>query len=75
MEIRSHIKHNDCGNEFIVMTSNFLKGRGCPNCKGKRISMVKIKIYNEFVKRVYQLVGNEYKVIGSYEKARKKILM
>lgn len=51
------MKHNDCGNEFIVTSSNFLKGKGYPKCKGKRISMVKTKTHNEFVERVFQLVG------------------
>ncbi|EOP32810.1 hypothetical protein [Bacillus cereus] len=69
------MRHNNCGNEFTVMPSNFLGGKGCPKCKGKRISMAKTKTHDEFVERVFQLVGNEYKVIGSYEKARKKILM
>lgn len=73
--VHVNMRHNDCRNEFTVTPSNFLKGRGCPKCKGKRISMVKTKTHNEFVERVFQLVGNEYKVIGSYEKARKKILM
>lgn len=73
--IHVQMRHNDCGNEFTVMPSNFLKGKGCPKCKGKRISMAKTKTHDEFVERVFQLVGNEYKVIGSYEKARKKILM
>ncbi|HHX7191427.1 hypothetical protein P9Z94_29415 [Bacillus thuringiensis] len=51
------MKHTICGNEFIVTPSNFLKGRGCPKCKGKRISMLKTKTHNEFVERVFQLVG------------------
>lgn len=51
------MKHTICGNEFIVTPSNFLKGRGCPKCKGKRISMVKTRTHNEFVERVFQLVG------------------
>ncbi|RWQ73369.1 hypothetical protein DR116_0014845 [Bacillus cereus] len=51
-----------CGNEFIVTPSNFLKGRGSPKCKGKRISMVKTKTHNEFVERVFQLVGMAIKL-------------
>ncbi|MEW4131771.1 hypothetical protein [Bacillus thuringiensis] len=37
--------------------------------------MVKTKTHNKFVESIFQLVGHEYKVIGSYEKARNKILM
>lgn len=37
-------------------------------CRGR-----KRKTHDEFVKEVYDLVGNEYTVVGKYEKAREKI--
>ena len=69
------MKHNHCGNEFDVMPSNFLRGKGCPNCKGKKISEKKTHTHNQFVERVFELVGDEYKVLGTYERARKKVLI
>lgn len=73
--IHVKMRHNDCGYEFDIMPSNFLRGRECPNCKGEKISKKKTHSHNEFEERVFELVGDEYKVLGTYERARKKILM
>lgn len=56
------IKHNYCGSEVDVFPNNFLKGLGCPRCTGyyKRT-------HSEFVDEVYQLEGDNYKVVGEYK--------
>ncbi|WLV25850.1 hypothetical protein QR721_06515 [Aciduricibacillus chroicocephali] len=68
------MKHNYCGYNFDVMPSNFLRGRRCPSCKGEKISKKKTHTHTDFIKRVYELVKDEYKVLGTYERARKKYL-
>jgi len=63
--INSHdkvlVKHKICGYEYPVSFNKFLMGRRCPKCSGK------IKGTTEnFKKAVYNLVGNEYTVLGEY---------
>ena len=58
-----NIKHNICGNEYRVIPNNFFRGRRCPFCNGNN---AKQKNTEQFKKEVYDLVGNEYEVIGDY---------
>lgn len=69
------VKHNKCGHVYYVTPSNFLRGRRCPNCKGKRISNSKTRDTEYFKNKVAELVGKEYTVIGEYQKANTPILL
>lgn len=60
------IKHNQCGTEFTTLPSNFLNGKRCPECKGLRISFAKRWKPEVFYKKVNELVGDEYTVLGEY---------
>lgn len=64
------MKHNVCGNSYGVKPSNFKSGNRCPYCFGKHK-----KTHDEFVKEVYDLVGDEYDVKNKYKNVKSKVLM
>lgn len=57
------IKHNKCGNEYQVVANSFLRGNRCPNCNGNKS---KHKTTEHYKKEVYDLVGDEYTILGEY---------
>ena len=59
------VKHNKCGKEFKTSYKRLVTdGQRCPNTK---------KTQEQFEKEVYDLVGDEYKVVGKYISSGKKI--
>lgn len=54
--------HKICGSEFYMRPAQFLNGQNCPNCYG-----TPKKTLEEFKKEVYDMYGDEYKVIGDYK--------
>jgi len=64
------VKHNKCGYEYKVNPHNFLIGCRCPKCAG---NMNKDTEY--FRKEVFELVGNEYSILGEYVNTSTKILI
>lgn len=64
------IRHNKCGHVYMVKPNNFLNGNRCPKC-----SSLHCKSIIEFKNDVYNLVGNEYKVLGDYKNNKEKLLM
>lgn len=62
------IKHIKCGNVFKMTPMKFLSGQNCPECYGN-----KIKRHEKFLKEVFELVGNEYSVLGEYKNNREKL--
>jgi len=67
------IIHNECGHKYEVNPRDFLSGRRCPNCKGKRISESATFKPEVFEKRFYDLVGVEYTLLEPYKKAIEKV--
>lgn len=65
------IKHKNCGTFWSVKPNSFLSGSRCPNCFRPNYNM-DTPLYK---KRVFDLVGCEYDVIGEYIKSTKKIEM
>lgn len=57
------MKHNTCGTVYEQTPNNFLNGKRCPNCNGNN---ARRKTTEEFKKEVFNLVGNEYTVLGEY---------
>jgi len=55
------VQHNTCGHVYKVTPNNFLRGRKCPNCF-RNFKMTT----DEFKERVYQIVGEEYTLLGEY---------
>jgi hypothetical protein len=62
-------KHNKCQSEYEVSPSNFLSGKRCPSCFGRRTK----KTGEDFKRFVEETVGNEYTVVGKYKNASSKI--
>ncbi|SJZ82485.1 helix-turn-helix domain-containing protein [Selenihalanaerobacter shriftii] len=62
--------HNECCNTYFVTPSSFLSGKRCPVCMKKEQTDLKTKSTDEFIKEVYDLVENEYKIIGEYIKSK-----
>lgn len=63
------LRHNNCGNEYITdFTGIFRNKSGCMKCK-------KTKPLNnqDFLDRIYKLVGNEYHVLEKYTRMIDKI--
>jgi hypothetical protein len=63
------IKHK-CGTEHEFTPTNFLKGHGCPTCAG-----FKRRTQKDFIKDVYERVGNEYTVLGKFKGVDEKVLV
>ena len=67
------VRHNcdKCNNyEFMSAPSDFLQGYGCPKCAGHMR-----KTQEQFIKEVFEAVGNKYTVLGTYKNGKTKILM
>jgi len=63
------IRHNVCNYEFPVSSNKFInQNTRCPNCAGN----IK-KTTEKFKEEVYQLVKDEYIVLGKYKNARTNI--
>ena len=65
------MRHNTCGHEYMVQPNKFLTGRRCPKCSHGST----LKGLDQFKSEVYDLVGDEYTVLGNYEGNNTKILM
>ena len=64
------VKHNVCGYEYDVEPNAFLRGHRCPKCENK------LKVTTEiYKKKVYNLVKEEYTVLGEYVNSSTKIRM
>jgi hypothetical protein len=64
------MKHNTCGHVWEITPGNFLHGKHCPKCYGN----IK-KTTEQFKAEVFQLVGDEYEVLGEYQNTKTKIQM
>ncbi|ARM66243.1 hypothetical protein AM2_115 [Lactococcus phage AM2] len=64
------IRHNTCGNEYLVTWNNFKGGSRCPRCSGLE------KLDNKKVdERIKELVKDEYIRLGNYRNNNTKILV
>lgn len=62
------MKHVICGNEYEVVPDSFLRGTRCGKCFGHNLMTTE-----EFKRKVYDLVGDEFTVVGEYQKAGAKV--
>lgn len=69
------IKHNLCGRILEVPPTIFLLGRRCSCTRKPRHKSYYKEMTEKFKKEVYDLVGNEYEVIGKYDGYKKKIVI
>lgn len=63
-------KHTVCNHTFPMRPNDILQNEGCPFCYG-----TPKKTDAQFKQEVYDLVGDEYTVLGKYESTDKKIKM
>jgi predicted Zn-ribbon and HTH transcriptional regulator len=66
--IKKLFRHK-CGYEWQIEPRAILAGIKCPNCSGK-----KHYTFKEIKEILYNLVGNEYEIIGEYVNHRTKVL-
>lgn len=64
------VLHKKCGNTYETTTMNIARGRRCPYCFGD-----KLKTNEQFKKEVFNLVKDEYIVLGEYKRRDLPILM
>lgn len=69
-QTKVEIIHHKCGNHYMVTPNVFKNGRRCPYCNGGVKSSKE-----EFLKKVKELVGDEYTVDGDYVNGHTKIRM
>lgn len=62
------MKHNKCGCEYEVIPNSFIMGIRCPHCY-KSIPYDT----NSFKKKIYDVVGDAYSLIGEYKNSNTKI--
>jgi Zn ribbon nucleic-acid-binding protein len=69
------ILHNveSCGKTWDIVPFALLRGNGCCHCKGKKIAKSSAKTQEQFENEVFNLIGNEYQVIGKYINTNTKI--
>ena len=64
------IKHKTCGNETIIRSDYINSWKGCPNCTANKRKQTqgstKRKTNEEWVKEVYDMVGDEYTFLDPY---------
>lgn len=60
--------HNICGYHWEVKPAHFLRGSRCPKCSHKIAYNTEL-----FKERVFEIVGDEYEVLGEYVNSRTKI--
>ena len=74
--IKVLIRHN-CeycnNNKYFIKPEKFVNGRRCPVCSKIKTNKKNTKSHEDFVKKVKELVGDEYLVKGQYEKSHNKI--
>lgn len=67
---RITVRHNTCGNEYLVRPGCFIGGKRCPKCYGG-----KKKTDLEFKDEVRELVGEEYVFLEEYKTSHTKIMV
>lgn len=63
-----NVKHNICGNEYMVTPNEFLRGRRCPHCYGNLK-----KDTTQFKKDIYDMYRGEYELLSEYISSAKKV--
>lgn len=67
------IKHQACGNEYLVSPRDFLKGRRCVKCKRAELTQKQTRTHEQFLREVKEVVGEEYIILNKYKSAAQKV--
>lgn len=62
------IRHEKCGNEYLVKANNFMNGKRCPKCNNKR----KYNSRKDIEERLANKYNNNLKLIGDYHSTTTK---
>lgn len=75
VDIKIHVKCNDCCSDFWVRPDSLLKYGSCKTCSNIKLGNIKRKTQEEFEQEIYNIVKNEYIVLGKYLSTHEKVLM
>lgn len=64
------VKHKKCGRKYRTQAQSLVQGKGCKKCAIEEQSKKRIKGADDFIDKVWELVGNEYSVMTSDFKLR-----
>lgn len=67
--------HEEIGIQEIRWSNFHNQNQGCRLCGSNKKALSKLKTHDKYSKEVYDLVGDEYKVIGDYKRGNEYILM
>jgi predicted nucleic-acid-binding Zn-ribbon protein len=67
------MKHMSCDNIYTVRPADFLRGRRCPKCSKEEQNRKQTKTQSQFIKEVFDIVGNEYIVLSEYKSTHTKL--
>ena len=67
------VKHNVCGREYTVTPNRFLKSNGCSFCVQEERDKNKRRTNEQFLKEVYEQVGEDYTFLEPYVNNKTKI--
>ncbi|MBT9670597.1 hypothetical protein GPK34_00900 [Secundilactobacillus kimchicus] len=67
------VRHNVCGNEYQITPSAFFGGRRCRPCALKIADKKRMHTPEQFRNEVKALVGDEYRLLTEYHKAKEKV--
>lgn len=63
-----------CGNQYSTTYFSFINSKGqCQKCAYEDIGLQNTKTHEDFIKEVYNLVGDEYTILDKYTNAKIKI--
>lgn len=60
------VRHNVCGKEIYKTPNSLLKGHGCRYCQYEKLGMNSARTTDQYKQEVFNIVGNEYTVMGEY---------
>lgn len=70
--IKVRCKCKICGFEWESTPSNLLQGKGCKQCHFRKLSLIKMKTHEQFVKELYE-VNKDIKVLSKYSGRQNKV--
>lgn len=69
------VRHNSCGNQYIVLPFNLLSGHSCNLCANKIRANSRSSNPEVFSKFFYEIVGDEYTLLSEYKRSNIKVLV
>lgn len=69
------VRHNLCGNEYVVFPFSLLRGHSCNLCANKIRADSRSSNPEDFSKTFYKIVGYEYTLLSEYYRSNVKVLI